>query len=71
MSDILQPVNTKNTKTMSEALDAIHEECEKLLATELPQEIAAKVELIMGISRYKTDIRTEQEASCGPTTERA
>jgi hypothetical protein len=47
---------------MSEALDAIHDEAEKLLARDdLPSEVEDKVSLIMSIARHQMDVRTEEE----------
>ena len=53
--------------TLSEALTAIQEEAEKLLALDLTSEVSAKVELILAIARYQFDVRTEEE-STGPRT---
>ena len=54
-----------NSKTMAEALNAIREEAEKILAMALPDKAAAKVELIIATARYQHDVRTQQETDEG------
>jgi hypothetical protein len=51
-----------NEQSMSEALDAIHNEAVKLLALDLSPEADAIIELIVSLSRYKHDVRTAAEA---------
>ena len=50
-----------NPKAKQEALDAIGEEAEKLLAMNLAQEVEDRVELIISLARHAFDVRTEQE----------
>lgn len=52
---------TLNEEAMSEALDAISEEANKLLELDLPNKVKEKVELIHSIARYKVDSRTDAE----------
>lgn len=51
----------KNITPESQALSAIHEEALKLLSKSLPQDVEQGVLLIESISRYKDDIRTQEE----------
>jgi len=46
---------------VSNALDAIHDEAQKLLQLNLPPEVKKDLELILAIARYKTDVRSRQE----------
>ena len=46
---------------MREALEAIRQEAEKLLAQDLPADIEPKINLILSIAEYQFDLRTEQE----------
>ncbi len=48
-------------KAMSEALDAVHDEAMKLLQHELPEEVRKRLDLIVSIARYKSDIRSSKE----------
>jgi hypothetical protein len=50
-----------NEHAMSDALDAIHDEAEKLLRFDLPPEAEEIVDLIMSIARYQLDVRTDVE----------
>ena len=50
-----------DSETMSQALDAIHDEALKLTELDLPDDAARMVELIISIARYKMDVRTDAE----------
>lgn len=50
-----------NAEGMERALDAIHDEALKLMQFDLPEEAQQIVELIHSLSRYKYDIRSDQE----------
>jgi len=50
-------------KQLTEALSAIHDEAEKLLNYEMPEEVQKGLELIISISRYQTDVRSSEEKS--------
>jgi hypothetical protein len=50
-------------KQLTEALSAIHDEAEKLLKHEMPEEVKKGLELIISISRYQTDVRSSKEKS--------
>jgi hypothetical protein len=50
-------------QAMSKALDAIHEEAEKLLSGEVPEGVRKGLELIVSIARYKHDVRGKNTAA--------
>ena len=50
-----------NEKSMSEALDAIHDTALKLLEHNPSNEIEKGLELIISLARYKYDVRSIQE----------
>ncbi len=53
-----------NEESMSQALNAIHEIAENILSGKYQtDEITKKVELILSIARYKSDVRSESEIS--------
>ena len=45
-------------EAMSEALDAIYEEAERLSRLDLPTDVSEGLALIMSIARYKHDVRS-------------
>ena len=56
----------KNVEGMLEALSAIHNEAEKLLRLDIPEEVRKGLMLIISLARYEHDIRSDQEKESGP-----
>ena len=54
---------------MSRALDAIHDETEKLLLLELPSDVRRGLEVIISLARYQLDVRGNSESQ--PENQRA
>lgn len=53
-------------ETQEDVLEAIYQEVEKLLAREdLPSGVEEKLNLILALSRYRFDIRTDDEIKDG------
>ncbi len=50
-------------KTMSEALDAVHDVAVGLLKHDTPEEVREGLQLIISIARYKFDVRTKDEVA--------
>jgi len=50
-----------NEEMASNAFRAIHDEALKLLDHDVPGEVKAGLELIISLSRYQSDVRTERE----------
>ena len=48
-------------QNMSKALDAIHDEAIKLLKHDLPDKAREKINLIISLTRYKSDVRSSRD----------
>lgn len=48
-------------QAQAEALEAIHQEAEKLVGLALSNRVAEGIQLIASIARYGFDVRTEEE----------
>lgn len=57
-----------DAEAMSRALDAIHDEADRLLGANPPESVRQSLELIRSIARYKHDVRSQSEID-GPGNE--